>query len=154
MRGWLGIGPLWAILVSSIHFGLQHGQLAQLISLITIGIFLGVVRWRSGSIVPALVMHSVFNLISFLLLLPKTEPAWLTNTNIVLAGLVALPALVLCFIYLYRHTWVESRPAVLVVEDRGKILLAISSVLVLGMFGLFGLLDIASRLLPSDLFTP
>jgi hypothetical protein len=154
MRGWLGLGAFWAILVSSLLFGLQHGQLAELVSLVVIGLFLGIVRWRSGSILPAIMMHGLFNTISFFFLLPATEPTWLTDSNLVIINLVAVPLLALCLFYLYRHTRIEPERKTSIGVGRGRVLLAVSALLVMVMFGLFGLIDILSRWLPPELLSP
>ena len=154
MRAWLGVSAFWAIVISSLLFGLQHGQLAELVSLVVIGLFLGIVRWRSGSIVPAMMMHGLFNAISFLFLLPATEPTWLTDSNLVIINLVAAPLLGLSVFYLFRQTQVEQEKKTSISAGRGRVLLAVSAVLVMMMFGLFGLIDILSRWLPPELLSP
>lgn len=147
IRGWLRFGALWAILASGILFGLQHGQLADLFGLILVGLILGVVSWRSGSILPAIVIHSVFNLISFMFLLQETEPVWLNNLNLLLVSLLALPALLLVLAYVYRTT--TTHQETFEVQPRSKAddmnLVIICSLLVLGMFALFGLFDLIAR---------
>jgi len=59
---------IWtAILISGIIFGLYHLRLTQAIPLSLIGVFLGWITWRSGSLIPAMVVHFINNASSVLL---------------------------------------------------------------------------------------
>ena len=59
MRVWL------PILLSALVFGSIHGNLAQGIHAMLIGVLLGWLYWRSGSIVPGLVFHWVNNSVAY-----------------------------------------------------------------------------------------
>ena len=54
--------PWIAIVVTSIVFGIAHGNMPQFIHAVIIGILLGWTYWRTQSILPALVVHLVNNL--------------------------------------------------------------------------------------------
>ena len=86
-------GP--AILVSAIAFGIIHGEWVHGLLAAGIGVYLGLVTERSGSVVPAMICHAVNNTASVLL------SAWLgsphghaLNAALVIAmGLVVVWAL-------------------------------------------------------------
>ncbi|MGD9902397.1 MAG: ABC transporter permease subunit/CPBP intramembrane protease [Vicinamibacterales bacterium] len=55
----LGAWP--AVLLSALLFGLAHASIYRLLPTFALGVLLGLLRWRSGSIVPGIVMHAVNN---------------------------------------------------------------------------------------------
>ena len=60
--------PDWAaVLVSSLIFGLAHGQIVWITYAFLLGVVFGVVAVKSESILPGLVMHMVFNLCGMVL---------------------------------------------------------------------------------------
>jgi len=69
--GWLrGRVPLWlAVAVSSLVFALAHGELALLLPTFTLGCLLALIYERSGSLVPGMIVHGVFNLVGVTLIL-------------------------------------------------------------------------------------
>jgi uncharacterized protein len=85
---------IWvSILITGIIFGLYHLRLSQFIPLATIGIFLGWITIRSGSIIPAVVAHFVNNASSVTLVklmpdsplsssVPEMPPIWLALLSI------------------------------------------------------------------------
>ena len=69
LRGLLGkIKPVWAILVSSLVFGLFHLNLWQAIPAMLMGLLLGYVYWKSGSLKLTMLMHCANNTLSVLLM--------------------------------------------------------------------------------------
>jgi len=66
LRGWLDtrLGAVGAIVLVSLLFVAIHvpDELAVFISLFVGGLLLGTMRWLSGSIVPAILMHATWNL--------------------------------------------------------------------------------------------
>lgn len=66
LRGWLDtrLGVAGAIVLVSLLFAAVHvpNELPVFISLFVGGLLLGIMRWLSGSIVPAIVMHATWNL--------------------------------------------------------------------------------------------
>ncbi len=54
-------GPLTAILVTGVAFGLSHGLVVALPVLSLFGVLLAVLRWRTGSLYPPIVLHALFN---------------------------------------------------------------------------------------------
>lgn len=59
-------GVLVAIPVSGFAFGLLHGLLVALPVLTAFGVILGVVRWKTGSIYPCMLLHGTFNGVALL----------------------------------------------------------------------------------------
>ncbi len=56
--------PAIGVLVASLFFALFHMDLVHVIAVFPLGLFLGVVAWRSGSLFPAMLAHFVNNVIS------------------------------------------------------------------------------------------
>jgi len=54
-----------AIVLSAMIFGALHGNVAQMVNATLMGLLLGWMYWRSGSIVPGLVFHCVNNTIAW-----------------------------------------------------------------------------------------
>lgn len=55
-------GQTRAILITGVLFGLSHGLLVELPIIALFGCLLAVVRARSGSVIPGMVLHAAFNL--------------------------------------------------------------------------------------------
>lgn len=63
--GFLRGMPVWAaVLLSSLLFGITHGDAGSFALLVVIGIVLAVVRWRTGSLWPAMALHMANNAIA------------------------------------------------------------------------------------------
>lgn len=87
---------IWtAILISGIIFGLYHLRLSQVVPLALIGIFLGWITVRSGSLIPAMVAHLINNSFSVIVVRlapdsplassePSMPPIWLALVSIAL----------------------------------------------------------------------
>lgn len=58
MRDW---SPRKAILWQAALFALAHASIHRLLPTFTIGLFLGFLRWRSGSVLPGMVVHALYN---------------------------------------------------------------------------------------------
>ena len=54
-------GPASGILLSGVLFGAYHLRPTQVLPLIVLGTYLAYLTWRSGSVVPAIVVHIVHN---------------------------------------------------------------------------------------------
>lgn len=54
-------GPLAAVLVTGVAFGLSHGLLLALPVLTLFGIILALLRWKTESLYPPIVLHALFN---------------------------------------------------------------------------------------------
>ena len=58
----------WSIVGTSMFFALVHGAWPTPIALFFLGLVLGWLAYRTQSLVPAIVVHGLFNLVSFLAL--------------------------------------------------------------------------------------
>lgn len=58
------IGPALGIILSSAGFAAFHMDLIHIIAVFPLGMYLGVIAWRSGSLLPAMLGHFVNNSIS------------------------------------------------------------------------------------------
>lgn len=56
--------PLRAVLVTSVVFGISHGVLQQSISATCMGLVLGWIAWKTGSVLPGMVIHLTSNALS------------------------------------------------------------------------------------------
>ena len=80
--------PGWpAVLIASALFALGHGQPVWMGYAFCLGLVLGVMAWRAGSILPSLLTHILFNTIGQLLTLPQLAQA---NGLVVLAVLAGV----------------------------------------------------------------
>lgn len=59
-------GPAWAIVISSLVFGLMHGNLWQAIPAFMIGCLLGYVYYKTASLELTMLMHSLNNTLSLI----------------------------------------------------------------------------------------
>jgi len=58
MRDWT---PRKAILWQAGLFALAHASIHRFLPTFTIGVFLGILRWRSGSVLPGMAVHALYN---------------------------------------------------------------------------------------------
>ena len=63
------LGPLPAVLASAAVFALAHLSLTELVPLLVLGVGLGWLRWRTGRLAASVLMHSLWNGLTFLNLL-------------------------------------------------------------------------------------
>lgn len=68
------LGAGWALLISSLLFGLAHGSVYRLLPTFVLGMVMGLLRWRSRSLVPSMVFHGLHNGLAVTLL--STRPSW------------------------------------------------------------------------------
>ena len=54
-------GPLAAVVVTGLAFGLSHGLLLALPVLTLFGVILAVLRWKTESLYPPIILHALFN---------------------------------------------------------------------------------------------
>lgn len=87
--------PLLGIIIASLLFAGFHMDLVHIVAVLPIGVYLGWVSWRSGSIIPAMIGHFINNTISVVavVLAPEGE----TDTLALPAVLVSLAILGLGF---------------------------------------------------------
>lgn len=105
-------GAMRAVIVSSLFFGLAHSFLQQSIAATIMGLLLGIVAWRTGSILCTMLVHVVNNALSVSLswlahrqaALPESsewfvtvdstgwhyQPAWITLSILIALAMIAI----------------------------------------------------------------
>ena len=63
------IGPVWAVAIASVAFGITHFQLVQFPALVLVGAVNGLLVLRTGRLGPALWSHAAFNAVTVVVLL-------------------------------------------------------------------------------------
>lgn len=58
------LSPIWAVLAAAAFFAITHLQPLQFPALLLFGVVLGVMRWRSGRLGPAIWAHLGFNVVA------------------------------------------------------------------------------------------
>ncbi len=146
-QGWRRAGMLWAVIVAGGLFGILHGQLSGLVGLILVGILLGVLAYKSASIIPAMALHASFNAVSFLLLVNEDTFANFSDADFAKIAAFIFPLFVWALILLARQkspqTFIATIP-----DTKNIILSAFGLVMVMGIFSIFAFFDILSRMLP------
>jgi hypothetical protein len=79
--------PWLAILISALVFGLFHGIGVQFFGAMLFGIMVGWLYWRTGSIIPGIIIHVVNNSLSFIDLSGQSTIVYLV---ILVVGLLLL----------------------------------------------------------------
>lgn len=112
--------PLWAIVVSSLIFGIVHGNWVQAPFAFVVGLALGWVYYHTGSLLPGILMHFVNNSTAVVSFWLSDDP----NATMVStygpegAALMAVAGAILTFVcikYIQRllpqpATWREEQP--------------------------------------------
>ncbi|NND99549.1 MAG: CPBP family intramembrane metalloprotease [Pirellulaceae bacterium] len=112
-------GPTAGVLVASILFAGFHLDFVHSVAVFPLGLFLGFVVWRSGSLFPAMIAHFVNNVISVIgaatAPADKTDvlelPTIVVSLSILGAGIIGAAVVVLASIY-YRQPSVHREPGV------------------------------------------
>ena len=81
--------PWIAILITALAFSLAHGYAVKLVGTLLIGIIVGWLYWRMGSIIPCLIIHIVNNSFAYIIHL-SSQP---TNTVLIVILIVCLLSL-------------------------------------------------------------
>ena len=95
-RSW---GPMMAIFFSSLLFAIGHMDPIHALGVFPLGVFLGFVCWRSGSIYPAILGHFVNNVVSVVMVVLAPEdkdtlaiPAAITVLLVLGLGIIGMAA--------------------------------------------------------------
>ena len=82
--------PWIAILITALVFGLIHGYATNIISALLLGIIVGWLYWRTGSIIPCLIIHIVNNSFAFMPFLHFIHLSGQSNTVLLVIFVVSL----------------------------------------------------------------
>ncbi|MEW5960841.1 MAG: type II CAAX endopeptidase family protein, partial [Chloroflexota bacterium] len=142
MRGWLRYGFVAGVVGSGVLFGLQHAQLSGAAPLSLVGIMLGVIAFRAGSLWPGIVIHAIYNGIGLpFLIFPDSMPD-ISDSTLMLAGLIALPAAGYSLWLYHRLAPAFQPPPREPLTGTPRLALIVASALVAGMFLVMILLEI------------
>lgn len=79
LSGFRHLGHRWgAVVASSLFFGAAHGILQQSMTAFAVGVVLGYVAVQTGSLLPGILFHGVYNSLSLLMAIKL--PAWAEST--------------------------------------------------------------------------
>lgn len=79
-------GSAFAITSSALCFALAHGNLQQFFYTFAIGLFIGYVRYATGSLVPTVIIHAIINSISAIMIILVFNPIFVDIINKTAAG--------------------------------------------------------------------
>jgi membrane protease YdiL (CAAX protease family) len=147
LQAWLRRGMWMGIVLSSFLFGLFHTQIAPLLPLTLWGIVLGLLAYRSGSVLSSIIAHASYNTVATLFVISPS----LQGTHevvFIVAGIFALPIAALLVWLFLRRTPVSSS-ALPPQESTSWWRPILSLMVVLGLYGLMALLEITMRLSPN-----
>ena len=82
--------PWIAILITALAFSLVHGFAVKLVGTLLFGIIVGWLYWRTGSIIPCLIIHIVNNSLVPIISIIRGQP---TNTVLIIILIVCLLSL-------------------------------------------------------------
>jgi len=109
------IGPLGGIVISSLMFAAFHMDWVHVIAVFPLGLFLGFIAWRGGSLLPAMLAHFFNNVVSVTAVV--LSPADAQNTlspqlgafvlAVIAAGMVGS---VFVAVAVWKYPPAESRP--------------------------------------------
>lgn len=86
-----------AVMITAVVFTLLHMWPWQLVQILILGVFLGVMTWKSGSIIPAVIVHFIVNSVSLLSVNFELEaPDWF-----IWKGHISPPLLLLSLVLAY-----------------------------------------------------
>lgn len=102
LKGLSPLGRKWAIIISSILFGLMHMNIEQFFYATIIGLFLGYLSTICETIYPAMIIHFMNNAISVIMSFSRTNNWGIENAvNWIWNGFSGSPVLSFIFMFLF-----------------------------------------------------
>jgi membrane protease YdiL (CAAX protease family) len=147
LQAWLRRGSAVGIVFAGFLFGLMHAQIAPLLPITLLGVVLGLLAYRSQSILSSILAHASFNAVaSFFVCLPSLQGT--EDVVFIVAGAVALPvAALLIWSYVRRNPPPSNGTPPR--ENSSWVWPSLSFLVVFGLFGLMALAEIMLRLYPN-----
>jgi len=147
LQAWLRRGMWVGIVFSGFLFGLLHSQIAPLLPLTLLGIVLGLLAYRSQSVLSSILAHASYNTAaSLFVIIPALQET--QEVVFITGGFIALPIAILLVGLFLRRTTV-STTALPPQESTSWWGTIVSFLVVLGLFGLLAVLEIVMRLYPN-----
>jgi hypothetical protein len=147
LQAWLRRGSVVGIILAGFLFGLMHAQITPVLPITVLGIVLGLLAYRSQSILSSILAHASFNSVASLFVcLPSLQGT--QDIVFIIAGAVALPiAALLVWSYVRRNPPPSNET--LPRETSSWVWPSLSFLVVFGLFGLMALFEIMMRLNPN-----
>ena len=147
LSAWLRRGTVPGLVLAGLLFALLHAQISLLVPMTLLGIALGILVCRSGSIYSSVIAHGCYNTVAtvFIVVPPLREtPDWI----FVVAGAITAPlAILLLWIFARRYPGpAEEMPPR---EGFSWVWSGLSLLVPLGVFGLIALGELILRLSPD-----
>lgn len=98
---------IWAIILQAALFGLYHGNIVQIIYAFVMGIILGIVSQKLGSIVYSIILHMAVNISIFLV----PQFIYINNTATIISCIVSGIALIILLVIILNNKKVKENPA-------------------------------------------
>ncbi len=147
LQAWLRRGSVIGIIATSFLFGLMHAQIAPVLPITLFGIVLGLLAYRSQSILSSILAHASYNSVASLFVcLPSLQGTG--DVAFIIAGAAALPVAAL-LVWSYVQRTPPPSDGTPPRETSPWVWSILSSLVVLGLFGLMALLEIVMRLNPN-----
>lgn len=105
-----GYSARTAIIASALVFGIIHANPVQIVFAGIVGLLLGWAYWRTGSLLPSILMHVANNSFSVLMYYISENPQGRITDEIGLAPALALMVISLIAAY-YLYKWINARLA-------------------------------------------
>ncbi len=147
LQAWLRRGPVVGIIATSFLFALMHAQIVPVLPITLFGIVLALLAYRSQSILSSMLAHAGFNAVASLFVcIPSLQGT--EDIVFIIAGAVTLPvAAFLVWSYVRQNPPpAEGTPPR---ETSPWIWPILSSLVILGLFGLIAILERVMRLNPG-----
>jgi len=100
--------PWTGIVVTAAIFSAIHGQFLGFIPRMILGIILGALYWYSGSLLPAILGHFIFNSLQVVLVYTKvmdvSQQSTAGDKYLTITGIIALVVVILLLQYLRKHS--------------------------------------------------
>ena len=105
-----GVNPWWPICVSSLIFGLVHGNPPQMIYAVMVGFALAMVYYHTGSLVIPILCHILNNLVTVALMLSKPDGGEFQIETVIglWPAVVAMTLSLVIAIVMIRRMWQET----------------------------------------------
>jgi membrane protease YdiL (CAAX protease family) len=147
LQAWLRRGQGVGLILAGFLFALMHAQITPVLPITLLGIVLGLLAYRSQSILSSMLAHASFNAVaSFFVCLPSLQST--QDIVFIIAGAVALPiAAFLVWSFVRRNPPpADGTPPR---ENSPWIWSILSLLVIFGLFSLMALLEIVMRLNPG-----
>lgn len=105
LKSFSKVSPLLGLVVSSVFFGLMHGNLPQAAGAIVFGFGMGIIAYRCGSIVPTIIIHSCVNFFALAANSLSSIDGFLVAGGMIRMGLFILLGAGMIILFIVKKGW-------------------------------------------------